>query len=123
MYFLAVLIAFPLFNNFRNLYARQFNFNYELFNTGHFDGFQNFSFLLDEQMVTNGRQLLGSIFFFVPESIWSNKPWGTGTLLAEKLGYSFTNVDMSFFGEGYANFGYLGIALFLVVIVFFNAFM
>lgn len=123
MYFLGVLVAFPLFNNFRHFYERQFNFNYELFNTAHFDSFQNFSFLLDEKIVTNGRQLLGSIFFFVPESIWTNKPWGTGTLLAERLDYSFTNVAMSFFGEGYANFGYLGVAFFLVIIVFFNVFL
>jgi hypothetical protein len=31
------------------------------------------------------------------------------------MGYSFTNVDMCF-GEGYANFGYFGMFLFLAVI-------
>jgi hypothetical protein len=75
------------------------------------------------KIITNGRQLLGSVFFFVQEAQWIDRPIGTGTLLAEKLGYSFTNVDMCFFGEGYANFGYFGMFLFLAVITLFNAFM
>lgn len=123
MYLFGLLVAFPLFNNFRYLYEGKFNFNYQLFDTGHFDSFQNFVFLLDEKIVTNGRQLLGSIFFFVQESQWPNRPMGTGTLIAEKLGYSYTNVDMSFFGEGYANFGLFGIFIFLVLITTFNAFL
>jgi hypothetical protein len=123
MYLLGLLLAFPLFNNFRHLYERNFSFNYELFETAHFDAFQNFAFLLDEKIITNGRQLLGSVFFFVQEGQWIDRPLGSGTLLAEKLGYSFTNVDMCFFGEGYANFGYFGMFLFLAVITLFNAFM
>ena len=123
MYLVGLLVAFPLFNNFRHLYERTFDFNYQLFDTGHFDSFQNFVFLLDEKIITNGRQLLGSVFFFIQESQWNNRPVGTGTMLAQKLGYSFTNVDMSLFGEGYANFGYFGIFLFLIFITIFNAFL
>lgn len=63
------------------------------------------------------------VYFFVQEGQWIDRPLGSGTLLAEKLGYSFTNVDMCFFGEGYANFGYFGMFLFLAVITLFNAFM
>lgn len=123
MYFLGILLAFPLFNNFRYLNERNFSFNYQLFETAHFDAFQNFVFLIDEKIITNGRQLLGSVFFFVQESQWKDRPMGTGTLLAEQLGYSYTNVAMPFFGEGYANFGYFGIFLFLVLITVFNVFM
>lgn len=123
MYLWGLLFVFPLFNNFRYLYERNFNFNYQLFGTAHFDAFQNFTFLLDEKIITNGRQLLGSILFFVQEGQWRNRPMGTGTLLAEKLAYSYTNVAMPFFGEGYANFGYLGIFLFLVFIAVFNVFL
>ena len=123
MYLLGFLLVFPLFNNFRYLYERKFTFNYQLFDTAHFDAFQNFVFLLDENIITNGRQLLGSVFFFIQESQWKDRPMGTGTLLAERLGYSYTNVDMPFFGEGYANFGYVGVLFFLVLITVFNAFM
>ena len=123
MYFLGILLAFPLFNNFRYLYQRNFSFNYQLFDTAHFDAFQNFVFLLDEKIITNGRQLMGSVFFFVQEAQWKDRPMGTGTLLAERLGYSYSNVAMPFLGEGYANFGYFGIFLFLVLITVFNAFM
>jgi hypothetical protein len=123
LYLLGLLLAFPFFNNFRYLYERKFTFNYQLFDTAHFDAFQNFVFLLDEKIITNGRQLLGSVFFFVQESQWKDRPMGTGTLLAERLGYSYTNVDMPFFGEGYANFGYVGVLFFLVLITVFNAFM
>ena len=56
-----ILIIFPLFNNFRYLKEGFFQFNYELFNSGHFDAFQNFALLIDEQIVTYGRQLVGSI--------------------------------------------------------------
>jgi hypothetical protein len=123
MYLVGLLLVFPLFNNFRYLYEGNFNFNYDLFESAHFDAFQNFVFLLDEKIITNGRQLLGSIFFFIQESQWKDRPMGTGTLLAERLGYSYTNVDMPFFGEGYANFGYFGIFFFLVLITVFNVFM
>lgn len=123
MYLLGILLAFPLFNNFRYLNERNFSFNYQLFGTAHFEAFQNFVFLIDEKIITNGRQLMGSVFFFVQEAQWKDRPMGTGTLLAERLGYSYTNVAMPFFGEGYANFGYFGIFLFLVLITVFNVFM
>lgn len=123
MYLVGLLVVFPLFNNFRYLYEGNFHFNYDLFESAHFDAFQNFVFLLDENIITNGRQLLGSVFFFVQESQWNNRPMGTGTLLAETLAYCYTNVDMPFFGEGYANFGYFGMFVFLILITFFNVFM
>jgi hypothetical protein len=44
MYLLGLLLAFPLFNNFRHLYERNFSFNYELFETAHFDAFQTLYF-------------------------------------------------------------------------------
>ena len=122
LFMLGVLIVFPLLNNFRSLKEEYFNFSYELFNSGHFDAFQNFTLLLDENIITNGRQLLGSIFFFIQEENWVNRPSGTGRLLAEGLGYTNLNVSMPFFGEGYANWGFLGMFLFLLVIVMFNAF-
>ena len=60
-----------------------------------------------------GRQLLGSLLFFVPSSIWSTKPLATGILLANYLinNYSmwFTNLSAPIVAEGYLDFGYLGV--------------
>jgi len=117
-----LLVIFPLFNNFRYLKEGIVNSNFELFNTAHFDAFQNFALLLDENIITNGNQLLGSVLFFIQEAQWENKPNGTGHLLGETIGYSYLNVSMPYFGEGYANWGYLGMVIFLIFIAFFNAF-
>ena len=122
LFMTGILFVFPLFNNFRYLKEGIFQYNFDLFNSGHFDAFQNFSLLINEGIVTNGRQFLGSILFFVQESQWVNRPNGTGHLLGETIGYSYLNVCMPFFGEGYANWGYVGIVVFLIVIVFLNVF-
>ncbi|MFC2110138.1 hypothetical protein ACFLRU_06390 [Bacteroidota bacterium] len=119
---LGVFVVFPLANNFRYWKEGEFSFNYELFNTAHFDAFQNFILLLNEKIITNGEQLLGSILFFVQENTWPNRPVGTGQMLAETLGFNYTNVTMPFLGEGYANWGLLGVFLFLLFIAILNAF-
>ena len=118
-----VLGVFPILNSFRNIKEGAFKFDFHLFNSGHFDAFQNFALLLDEQLITNGRQLLGSVLFFVQDTHWEGRPHGTGYLLGETLGYSYLNVAMPFFGEGYANFGYIGILLFLGGLIWCNAFL
>jgi hypothetical protein len=60
-----------------------------------------------------GHQLLGSLLFFVPSSLWSTKPLATGILLANYLinNYSmwFTNLSAPIVAEGYLDFGYLGV--------------
>ena len=60
-----------------------------------------------------GRQLLGSLMFFVPSSLWSTKPLATGILLANYLinnyGMWFTNLSAPIVAEGYLDFGYLGV--------------
>jgi hypothetical protein len=60
-----------------------------------------------------GHQLLGSLLFFVPSSLWSTKPLATGILLANYLinnyGMWFTNLSAPIVAEGYLDFGYLGV--------------
>ncbi len=41
-------------------------------------------------------------------------------MLGETVGYSYLNVSMPYFGEGYVNWGYLGIFFFLLFIVLIN---
>jgi hypothetical protein len=56
-----------------------------------------------------GHQLLGSLLFFVPSSVWSGKPLATGIFLADYLiaKYSmwFTNLSAPLVAEGYLDFG------------------
>jgi hypothetical protein len=63
-----------------------------------------------------GHQLLGSLLFFVPSSIWSTKPLATGIFLADYLivNYSmwFTNLSAPLIAEGYLDFGFVGVILY-----------
>jgi hypothetical protein len=58
-------------------------------------------------MVVFGRQLLGSLFFWVPRAVWANKPTDTGILLAQFRGYSFTNLSSPLWAEFLVNGGLL----------------
>ena len=52
-----------------------------------------------------GDRLLGVLFFWVPRSIWPNKPIDTGILLANFRGYSFTNLSSPLWAEFAINVG------------------
>lgn len=114
-----LLFIFPFLDNFREYSSDRkyyFGLDFKMFKTGHFDSFQNFALIMSENIITNGRQLIGVIFFWVPRAIWTNKPIGSGELMAKKLQFEFTNVSANVFAEGYINFGYFGILIFLLII-------
>ncbi|WP_372746957.1 hypothetical protein [Lutibacter sp.] len=119
-YFFGFFLIFPILNFFRSQ-ANNVYVGIEVFKTGHFDAFQNFVLLINEEIITFGKQLIGSMLFFIQEGQWLQKPIGTGTMLAEKLNFEHTNISMPFFGEGYANYGYTGIIVFIILIVLLNA--
>jgi len=85
-----------------------------------YDAWSNFMAAIrysEIESITYGRQLVGVILFFVPRSIWPNKPVGSGAFVAENMlmtrySFWFTNISMPFPAEGYINFGILGIILF-----------
>jgi oligosaccharide repeat unit polymerase len=71
--------------------------------------------------ITYGRQLLGSVLFWIPRSIWNDKPIGSGHMVAEQMLMTrynmwFSNLSMPFPAEGYMNFGFLGIIFFSFVL-------
>jgi len=74
-----------------------------------------------------GHQLLGSILFFVPSSIWTGKPLATGIFLADYLiaNYSmwFTNLSAPLAAEGYLDFGFVGVVAYAGGLAFFVAFL
>ena len=63
-----------------------------------------------------GHQMLGSILFFVPSSLWTTKPMATGIFLGDYLiaNYSmwFTNLSAPLVAEGYLDFGFFGVLLY-----------
>lgn len=63
-----------------------------------------FSYVIDGLMEP-GRQALGVLFFWVPRSLWSDKPVDTGILLAHYRGYSFDNLSAPLWAEFLVNGG------------------
>jgi hypothetical protein len=77
--------------------------------------------VVSTRYITYGYQLLGVLLFFVPRSLWASKPIGSGYLIAHENDYYFDNLSMNFLGEGYINFGIIGVGLFAMLIGYINA--
>jgi hypothetical protein len=94
---LSVLFVYPLANNFRRakpipgapteaptslrselLYSADFGMFAQVHTSVEY---------VDARGHTLGRQLLGSAFFLVPRTVWTNKPVDTGDLMHDALGY------------------------------------
>lgn len=58
---------------------------------------------------THGRQILGVFGFFVPRSMWPEKPGATGTLLAQYTGSNQVNVSSPLWIEAFVDGGYLAL--------------
>ena len=116
------LFVFPLMDSFRYFLGEDYAFEYSLsfLDSMHLDSSHEFMIIMKEHLITYGYQLLGPLLFWIPSSIWKGKPGGSGFLLANKHG-EFPNISMPFFGEGYINFGYVGVALFTLFLIYFCA--
>lgn len=114
----SVLFIFPFLNSFRSFSNdKEFSFfdGFSFLYHGHFDSYLSIGQVIQADFISYGRQLLGSLFFFVPRSLWENKATGTGHTLTSSMNLPFTNVSANYYAEGYANFGYIGMFLFAVV--------
>jgi len=58
-----------------------------------------------------GEQFLVSVLFWIPRSIWPDKPVGSGVTIGEGLGYNFTNISAPLWAEFNINFGMIGVIL------------
>lgn len=119
--FFSMIILFPFLNEFRYYYSeKDINFipDISFFNQAHFDAYQNFMEVIRLNYITFGEQILVVGFFFIPRSIWENKPIGSGAQMALDNDYVFTNISMPFIAEGYVNFGYIGVFIFLYIFSF-----
>jgi hypothetical protein len=87
--------------------------------SGDFDAFAQLANGL--KVVTYGifpifEQVLGSLFFFVPRSLWSGKPFDTGVEVAQTLSLKFQNLSAPWILESYANariFGVIAVSIFI----------
>ena len=90
---------------------------------GHYDAYISLVSALryvTENSCVWGRQLIGAVLFFVPRTIWPNKPIGSGAMLMDYFSPgSFSNVSCTFIAEWLLNFGMVGILLAPIVFGYF----
>ncbi|WP_394333285.1 hypothetical protein [Labilibacter marinus] len=131
---ISMVILFPLATILTHrregdVFSQQFSFQEditEVFSTLHYDAFSNFIASIDymyNEGISYGYQFLGGLFFFIPRSIWTNKPLSggkeIGKYLIDNFSMWFDNVSMPYIGEAIMNFGYLGLLIFPILLAFF----
>ncbi len=65
------------------------------------------------------RQLLGSVFFWLPRLVWPDKPLDTGSLLAQYRGYTFGNLSAPLWAEFLVNGGVIFLLIGFLITGFF----
>lgn len=58
-----------------------------------------------------GRQLAGSVFFFVPRSVWQGKPRDTGVMIGQWMGMKNVNLSSPMWAEVWIDFGAGGVVV------------
>lgn len=117
-----LMFVFPLADMFRRATgasAERAGFLAEYEGNGDYDAFGQLSnaILYDATMPFRfARQFLGIVFFWVPRSIWSDKPTGSGVLLGEFREYRFTNLSAPIWAEILLSFGFVGVVVVSVLL-------
>ena len=123
IFVLALFFMFPMMNSFRHMLSMKSM--QEVFDEGFlsvytdadYDAYRMLSSAISYTRARGpewGFPLIGAILFFVPRSVWPSKPGGSGAMLIRsELGAdAVANVSCPFIGEGYLNFGFIGMILF-----------
>ncbi len=121
-YIIILSIGLPLsaivdqFRRIASFSEFKLQFNWSFMFAGQFDAYENFIHTINyvsEYGTTYGRQLLGALLFFVPRSVWTNKPIGSGAFIAESMRSRFivenVNVANPLPSEMFLNFHVIGI--------------
>lgn len=116
-----ILIIFPLLNNFRYLNGNAleiFDVLDGLSNNFQAADFDAYTMLIYTIKYTSnfgysfGRQLLGTLLFFIPRAAWPSKPIGSGSMIVDTLFIPINgNVSCPFIAEYFINFGILGVVI------------
>lgn len=125
LFLLGFLLVFPFMNNFRTWGEGDFkwlNLNYTIFCDMNYDSYQSFAFVVQNDIIKYGKQLLVVLFFWMPRAIWIDKPYFSGMTVAEENGLWYHQISMNYFGEGYINFGIIGVLIFSVFLGYITAF-
>ncbi len=75
-----------------------------------FDQIDNTLSYVHANGVSDGQQLIGAAFFWVPRAVWPGKPEDTGILLAQFRGYKFKNLSEPLWGEFFIDGGWILLA-------------
>ncbi|HEY3320741.1 MAG TPA: hypothetical protein VGP72_09780 [Planctomycetota bacterium] len=81
---------------------------------GDYDAFQqtmNAAWYVDIKGVDYGKQMAGAALFWMPRSVWPDKPAGTGAMIGRELGQHFLNFSEPLWAEAYIAGGAIGIML------------
>lgn len=111
----ALLIVFPYGDYFRRTdkhLVPAFSPGETLFTDGSYSGFQmamNAPLWVEQNGHTMGRQLLGSVFFFVPRAVWATKPTDTGNQIGGIGELREQNRAAPLWAEFYVDFGVVGV--------------
>lgn len=123
MMIVGLFIVFPALDitRYKDIKTEENQIGMSYLNTMNYDASQLFMAAIKTEEITYGNQLVGTLFFFIPRSAWTDKPTGSGHYITEKNNAVFNNVSMPFFAEGYMNFGWGGMLLFTVALSFLTA--
>src|SRR5699024_1545674 len=118
---IGLLFVFPVADAFRRAgpSATRAGFLDEYMSNPDYDAFwqiANAYAYWQDGFVVPVRQIAGSLFFWLPRSVWADKPTDTGIMLAEYRGYSFDNLSAPLWAELLVNGGAIALVIgFLVV--------
>jgi len=96
-----------------------------VFQTLHYDAFANIMATIEyvsQHGFAWGKQLIGALGFFIPRSLWTSKPIGTGQLVGQYLidqyHFRYNNLSNPLVSEAYINFSVLGVILFAILLAY-----
>lgn len=126
---LTFLVLFPIFATFKRTSLEEFSFSninrlgiVEAYNSTDYDAYsiivRSIEYIKDNGNCY-GKQIIGTLFFFIPRSIWKTKPIASGALIAESQGQWYTNISCPYIAEGIINFGIIGAFLFTIILCYF----
>ncbi len=83
-----------------------------------FDQINNTVAYVQAEGHTDGEQLAGAAFFWVPRVVWENKPVDTGSLLATFRNYDLKNLSAPLWSEFYIDGGWLWLVIGMALLGF-----
>lgn len=119
---LAAIVIFPVSDVTRYANAQEAVSRGSIWETIAVKDFDQYTMINNSVSFTNdigyslGRQLAGVLLFWVPRSVWPDKPLDSGVVLGEWLAMRNTNLSSPLWTEGWMNFGWAGVIVFLLAL-------